>query len=618
MFYLDPTEIKDESLRDYYTGFINQDQKQKFKFSAELQSDGLTIISNKAVGERQPEIKINGERKAVNQIREKFHVYFDSIKSPKDQANEYKSECEREILYMEKNVDNFHNYISSIESKINDYTKADGIIKERTEKLGKAKKQLEEIKGKKLKITNELEHLKKLQIAQNVRELRFEIENLNKSLDDVKEKIKSAKDESKNVKAATSEVIEAHSTYRSLINRLDKSVISTELPKDIKFLFQLKLNSSLLELEVAGKNLARIKTELTQQLNKLKNSEDYGKLEFINRLRQFILENRTSFRQTYPEFYAKIEEDHKKLKNLEGQCILLDKQYGNIYEIYTVINSYIGVLTKTRFNPIYINGDNGNLNDVKQKLISNLSDKETEYGKEAAKLGDDLEILIGEAKDYNSDKLNNNILQKDKEIKELEEQRIDAETERRMADILIKENENIIKNPPVFLEDIAYIKELKETSGHVINKVGDVKLVINKIVENKTQNLSTEEKQIAKDIGKYFGQYQIDILHNYKVRRVKEIDLINGEYVLDDNTTVNFRTNSGKILINTLLARIRNLPANKKSILLIDEVSPLDSDNIELLQNEIKKEMESGNVLLAVIAFPGNHYADKELHIIEV
>lgn len=618
MFYLDPTEIKDESLREYYTGFINQDQKQKFKFSAELQSGGLTIVSSKAIGEKQPEIKINGERKAVNQIREKFHVYFDSIKSPKDQANEYKSECEREILYMERNVDTFHTYISSIESRINDYTKANGIITERTKTLEKAKKQLEEIKEKKPKITGELEYLKRLQIAQTIIELRSEIESLTKNLESIKEKIKSTKEESKNEKAASSEVIEAHSTYRSLINRLDKSVIRTELPKDIKFLFQLKLNSSLQELEVARKNLARIKAELAQQLNRLKNTDDYSKLEFINRLRAFILENRTNFKQTYPEFYEKIEEDHKKLKNVEEQVILLDKQCTNIDGIYNTINVYVSVLTKTRFNPIYITSDNGNLNDVKQGLSSSLAEKQKECDKEVAKLGDDLESLIEKAEKYKSEKLNSDILQKDSEIKGLEEQRISAEAERRTADTLIKENEGIIKNPPAFLDDIKYIQKLKATSGHVINKVGDVKSVINKIVENKTQNLTTEEKQIAKDIGKYFGQYQIDILHNYKVRKVKEIDLINGEYVLDDNTIVNFRTNSGKILVNTLLARIRNLPSNKKSILLIDEVSPLDSDNIDLLQNEIKKEMESGNVLLAVIAFPGNHYADKELHIIEV
>ena len=149
--------------------------------------------------------------------------------------------------------------------------------------------------------------------------------------------------------------------------------------------------------------------------------------------------------------------------------------------------------------------------------------------------------------------------------------------------------------------------------------VADVKSVINKIKESKSQNLNSDERQIAKDVGKYFGKYQIDIVHNYKTRRVKEIDLINGEYILDDNTSVNFRTNSGKILINTLLARIRNLPTNKKSVLLIDEVSPLDSNNIELLQKEIKKKIESGNVIFAVIVVPGNKkYSDKQLHIIEV
>ena len=619
MFYLDPNDIKDDSLKDYYNGFINQDQKQKFRFSAELQNDGLTIVSNKTFGEKQPEIKVNGERKAMNQIRDKFYVYFDSIKSPKKQADEYKSECKDEIDYIEKNVDNFHNYISIIENKINDYIKAKDTINEKRKKLENAKKILEEIKIKKPKISNELEHLKKLKIALRVNELNSEIDSLHKDLEEINKKIKNEKIESKNEKAATKEVTEAHTQYLNLINKLDRVAISTEFPKDTKFLFQLKTNSSLKELEDAKKNLVRTKTELSQQLNKLKDSTDYVKLTFINRLRKFISENMINFKKTYPEFYDKIEEDHKKLKDLDGQCTLLNNQYANIEGIYNTINVYLEVLNKAKFNPIYINGNDSNLKDVKDEIRYNLNLKESEYSKEISKLGGDARSLIEEAERYSLNELNSDIEQKEKGSNDLDEERINLETERRVNGQQIKDSQNIIKNPPEFLDDIDLIKKLKATSGHVINKVADVKSVINKIKENKSQNLNSDERQIAKDVGKYFGKYQIDIVHNYKTRRVKEIDLINGEYILDDNTSVNFRTNSGKILINTLLARIRNLPTNKKSVLLIDEVSPLDSNNIELLQKEIKKKIESGNVIFAVIVVPGNKkYSDKQLHIIEV
>ena len=341
MFYLDPNDIKDDSLKDYYNGFINQDQKQKFRFSAELQNDGLTIVSNKTFGEKQPEIKVNGERKAMNQIRDKFYVYFDSIKSPKKQADEYKSECKDEIDYIEKNVDNFHNYISIIENKINDYIKAKDTINEKRKKLENAEKILEEIKIKKPKISNELEHLKKLKIALRVNELNSEIDSLHKDLEEINKKIKNEKIESKNEKAATKEVTEAHTQYLNLINKLDRVAIPTEFPKDTKFLFQLKTNSSLKELEDAKKNLVRTKTELSQQLNKLKDSTDYVKLTFINRLRKFISENMINFKKTYPEFYDKIEGDYKKLKDLDGQCTLLNNQYTNIEGIYNTINVYL-------------------------------------------------------------------------------------------------------------------------------------------------------------------------------------------------------------------------------------------------------------------------------------
>ncbi len=618
MFYLDPEEIKDESLRDYYTGFFNQDQKQKVKFSAEMKQEGLHIISNKNMEEMQPSVKINDERKNANYLRDKFHVYFDSIKSPKDQAKDYKAECGRQIETLEQIVDSFYTYISNLGSKIEDYGKAEEEIQKRKKSLEEAKKKLEKINIEAPRIAKELEHLEKLQSIKKVLAGKEEVDALNKSLEKLKLKMHEQKSSAKEEKEITKELTEAFGKYRTLINRLDKADMSKTLPDGCEFLFKLKPNSPLKELDDARKNLARIKANLSAQINKIKEGKEYEKLEFINALRQFILENRTKFVQTYPDFYKKIEEDYKSLTKLEQQSRNLDKFLNNISGIDIVVSTYVEVLNKNKFNPIEITSGEGGWKAQKEELEGRIKDLTVDYKQEEAKLGYIEANEVREAAKYDEDDLEKDINEKQEKKKKMEEEKIDAEADKRTAQRLINDNEEIIKNPPKYSKDIKNIQKIKERVEISIKEIGSVKAVINKIKENKTHDLETDEKLIAKNIGKFFGEYQIDIIHDYKIRKVEEIDLINGEYILDDGTIVNFRSNSGKILVNTLLARIRNLPANKKSILLIDEVSPLDSDNINLIQKEIEKEMSSGKILFAAIAIPGEDYPDRELHIVEL
>ena len=618
MFYLDPEEIKDESLRDYYTGFFNQDQKQKVKFSAEMKQEGLHIISNKNMEEMQPSVKINDGRKNANYLRDKFHVYFDSIKSPKDQAKDYKAECGRQIETLEQIVDSFYTYISNLDSKIEDYGKAEEEIQKRKKSLEEAKKKLEKINIETPRIAKELEHLEKLQSIKKVLAGKEEVDALNKSLEKLKLKMHEQKSSAKEEKEITKELTEAFGKYRTLINRLDKADMSKTLPDGCEFLFKLKPNSPLKELDDARKSLARIKANLSAQINKIKEGKEYEKLEFINALRQFILENRTKFVQTYPDFYKKIEEDYKSLTKLEQQSRNLDKFLSNISGIDIVVSTYVEVLNKNKFNPIEITSGEGGWKAQKEELEGQIKDLTVYYKQEEAKLGYIEANEVREAAKYDEDDLEKDINEKQEKKKKMEEEKIDAEADKRTAQRLINDNEEIIKNPPKYSKDIKNIQKIKERVEISIKEIGSVKAVINKIKENKTHDLETDEKLIAKNIGKFFGEYQIDIIHDYKIRKVEEIDLINGEYILDDGTIVNFRSNSGKILVNTLLARIRNLPANKKSILLIDEVSPLDSDNINLIQKEIEKEMSSGKILFAAIAIPGEDYPDRELHIVEL
>ena len=156
---------------------------------------------------------------------------------------------------------------------------------------------------------------------------------------------------------------------------------------------------------------------------------------------------------------------------------------------------------------------------------------------------------------------------------------------------------------------------MKTSLSKISGKLGSVKSTMLKIKDCKT--LTEEEDKIAKSIGVFFGSLQHEVMDNFELKKIKEIDLVRQAYTLDDGSLVYFRSNTGKILFNTLMGKIRSLPNEKKSILLIDEVSPLDEVSINILQNELKKGVKDGRILLAAIAVPGGKFNDTKPHIVE-
>ena len=116
-------------------------------------------------------------------------------------------------------------------------------------------------------------------------------------------------------------------------------------------------------------------------------------------------------------------------------------------------------------------------------------------------------------------------------------------------------------------------------------------------------------------IGEYFAKVVGEIYHEHKSMRVNKIDFQKRLYIMEDGSTIKISTiGSGHSSLNAISAKMKlNFP-RKKKILLIDEITDMDTDVRNLLMEEIRKQILSGESVLALLTgwvddVPNNRFA---------
>ena len=131
---------------------------------------------------------------------------------------------------------------------------------------------------------------------------------------------------------------------------------------------------------------------------------------------------------------------------------------------------------------------------------------------------------------------------------------------------------------------------------------------------NKLQNIDLKrmqlndsfdgsESELYSRIGEYLASVVEVIYHNKRPYEIKNIDFASGEYVLADGSgVIKFtRLGRGTRALNALLPKARQDFHGRKKIILIDEIGDMDLDNQQILLNELKLQVKSGEALLAML-----------------
>lgn len=163
---------------------------------------------------------------------------------------------------------------------------------------------------------------------------------------------------------------------------------------------------------------------------------------------------------------------------------------------------------------------------------------------------------------------------------------------------------NNIQKPNTDLtsQDIISLNEkvvrLKNKFSIYTTKLKDINL--SKLQSGDISNQSDSE--FFSEIGTYLANVVEVVFHEHRMLRVKQIDFQNGLYLLEDGTTIKINTiGSGHASLNAIVARMKNNFPDRKKILLIDEITDMDPGVKDFLITEVKKQIASGESVLALL-----------------
>jgi hypothetical protein len=145
------------------------------------------------------------------------------------------------------------------------------------------------------------------------------------------------------------------------------------------------------------------------------------------------------------------------------------------------------------------------------------------------------------------------------------------------------------------------------------NKVNQLLKKLNNY-SKKLQNIDLKKMQLRDSsggdgtelyskIGEYLASVVEVIYHNKRPYEIKNIDFSRGEYILADGSDpIKFNwLGTGARALNALLAKIKQNFKGRKKIILIDEIGDMDSDNQQILLDQLKMQVKTEDTLLAML-----------------
>ncbi len=130
---------------------------------------------------------------------------------------------------------------------------------------------------------------------------------------------------------------------------------------------------------------------------------------------------------------------------------------------------------------------------------------------------------------------------------------------------------------------------------------------IHKLIDNKPD---TSYEEFYKKLGEYLAKVVEKINFEHQEKKVSQINLIENYYLAEDGEKIYFsQMGAGSTALNALNIRLEQLlsqKTNKKYVLLLDEISDIDSKNFEKLLKIIKEKTIKGEILLTLMTHPEN------------
>lgn len=114
-----------------------------------------------------------------------------------------------------------------------------------------------------------------------------------------------------------------------------------------------------------------------------------------------------------------------------------------------------------------------------------------------------------------------------------------------------------------------------------------------------------EYSKFVRAVGEYLGNQFEPIPYDYKQHNVRFFDIERNIFITTEGREIHIANLSqGQSKITSLTGSFRKMDPNKKKIVLIDEISELDPQNLESVKKTLKSKLEQGSLLLAILVRP--------------
>jgi len=111
--------------------------------------------------------------------------------------------------------------------------------------------------------------------------------------------------------------------------------------------------------------------------------------------------------------------------------------------------------------------------------------------------------------------------------------------------------------------------------------------------------------KFVRAVGEYLGSQFEPIPFDYKLHNVKFFDIERRVFITTDGREI-ASLSQGQSKITSLTGSFRKMDPGKKKIVLIDEISELDPQNLEDVKNTLKIKLDEGSLLLAILVRPSS------------
>ena len=601
------------------------DERNNLNYNLTLKYPDQSTTVNIVYDGKEHQYKVNEKPVGKTEFLRHYAVLFEVRENMFDKLN-------RHMRDVENRFDQYLNFIKIYESQLGALFEKVKNYENSEESLARARtsiKNLNEILSNyttyRDMYSQKLQRARKEYINYVYQKTELEFRNTEDRLKEIEKKRKEAsKSGNTNYNGAETllkksndlrdEIVNSQLLFQGLNNQ-ELLVNFTEINKNLKKLSNLdqlsfEYLSSITEFFNKAIKFVEEQKKLGISSDKYKEEQE---LNFLTKLIEIIREfsgtdlELPGLGMKLKDFLSSLEVRRRELSTLLHQSEALDAIYRRSNEIIKSIGKVTVELKK------YLDGSKLNEEPVSEKV--NLDELNEAYkttklrldqvSKELDKMEDEYNgIPPDEKRDFRIDPSVIDDYKKAKEdyddlIKKIDETKRNLEVQKQYE---MRFNNIQKPNTDLTSQDIISLNEkvvkLKNKFSIYTTKLKDINL--SKLQRGDTSNQSDSE--FFSKIGTYLANVVEVVFHEHRMLRVKQIDFQNGLYLLEDGTTIKINTiGSGHASLNAIVARMKNNFPDRKKILLIDEITDMDPGVKDFLITEVKKQIASGESVLALL-----------------